>query len=216
MSEKHIRRADHLLQLSNIPWRDIPKLTHYLGVLAESLDDGSNFGRVDGMSVSVAGDLLNGITSPSDAIFNDAVERMNEGNPQWNDGSLKKHELVKLVHDAIISAALISVGDVATSKLLWPEPVFDDVRKVYRVGRFAYSDTLANAELMASVANTYLDNGEPTANDRNSIRPLVREEFKFDAWKVGDYGWTTSEALADFLADAFLWHQSWNRSVETN
>jgi hypothetical protein len=208
MTEDAIKRADALLDFKLVPWKSIDALTHSLRMLSDQLDDGSNFGRVEAMSVSVAADILDKLAIPEKPVIEKAVQALNAAGWDWSSGSATPQMVVDTAYKAILYELLRLNAKARAEKVAWPEPTFDGWRDVWKINDLAYSENKDSAFLMARAVNGYRAASCPAQDWRHARRPKTEYWPSSEVWEIDEIGHAEREEVADLIADAILWHRT--------
>lgn len=206
MPENNPERADHVLSLSIVPWKTLYDLVAYLRKVSETLDDGSNFGRVDGMSVAVAADILEGLGKPGRDALNAGADATYAKHWNWNSGRTSPQTLIETAHKAVLNAMVTIASKPRAEKLAWPAPKYDAWRQCHIIGDLAYSESKDDAEMIVERVNAYILAGEPFTPDEHKARPEVEFLGGIDAWGIADIAYAEKKENADLIAAAICWH----------
>lgn len=199
------RSADHSLGLQGlIPWRNIESLVTYLRRVEDTLDDGSNFGRVDAMSVSVAANILESLGKPSVSVLGQAAKIVSEQHGDWSRDSVPE-AVIETAHLSALEAMLTTFSEISARKTFWPAPVYDAWRQCHKIADHAYSEDEAQAKLIVENVNAYIAAGEPYVADDDKGRLEVWKLLGQDVWFIDDVGYSDDEAKANLIAAAFAW-----------
>jgi hypothetical protein len=207
------RSADHSLSLQRlIPWRDIQSLVSYLRRVEDTLDDGSNFGRVDAMSVSVAADILESLGKPSVNVLNQAVKIAADKRSDWSRDSVPE-AVVETAHLSALEAMLTTFSEIGARKTFWPAPVYDAWRQCHKISDHAYSEDENQAKLIVENVNAYIAASEPHIADDDKGRPEVWKLLGDDVWFIDDIGYSDDEAKAGLISAAFAWRNKASKAA---
>lgn len=199
------RAADHSLSLQRlIPWRNIESLVTYLRRVQDTLDDGSNFGRVDAMSVGVAANILESLGRPSVSVLSQAAKIAAEKRPKWSQDSVPE-AVVETAHLSALEAMLTTFSEIGARVTFWPVPVYDAWRQCHKIADHAYSEDEAQAKLIVENVNAYIAAGEPYVADDDKGRLEVWKLLGQDVWFIDDVGYSDDETKANLIAAAFAW-----------
>jgi hypothetical protein len=208
MSEEIIKRADSVLDLTLVPWKSIDALSRSLRMLSDQLDDGSNFGRVEAMSASVAATIFNKLAVPEKQVIDKAVDALNAKGWDWSPGTATPQMVVDTAYKAILSELLRLNAKTQAEKIAWPEPTFDGWRDVWKINDLAYSQDREAAFLMAKAVNGYRAASCPAQDWRHARRPKTEYWPSIEVWEIDEIGHAEREEVADLIADAILWHRT--------
>jgi len=207
------RPADHSLSLQSlIPWRNIESLVTYLRRVEDTLDDGSNFGRVDALSVSVAADILESLGKPSINVLTQAAKIATEKGVDWSRDSAPE-PFTETAHLAVLQAMLTTFSEIGARKTFWPAPVYDAWRQCHKIADHAYSEDEAQAKLIVENVNAYIAAGEPYVADDDKGRLEVWKLLGEDVWFIDDVGYSDDEAKANLIAAAFAWRSELSKAA---
>ena len=212
MTSNAERPADHVLSLKPlIPWKTIQDLVSYLRRVEETLDDGSNFGRVDAMSVSVAADILESLGKPSVAAMSEAVRIAAQQRSNWIENSLPE-VVVETAHLAALEAMLSTFNEIGARKTFWPAPKYDAWRQCHKIADHAYSEDEDYANLIVQNVNAYISAGEPYIADDDKGRLEVWKLLGEDVWCIDDVNYSDDEGKANLISAAFAWRSELSKS----
>ncbi|TLX16255.1 hypothetical protein [Rhizobium sp. MHM7A] len=206
MTEITEDRADHVLSLQLIPWKDIESLVKRLRLIQDDMDDGSNFGRVDAMSIGVAANILESLGKPSVSVLSQAAKIAAEKRSDWSQDSVPE-AIVETAHLSALEAMLRTFSEIGARETFWPAPVYDAWRQCHKIGDHAYSEDEAQAKLIAENVNAYLAAGEPYMAEDDRGRPEVWKLLGEDVWFIDDVGYSDDETKANLIAAAFAWRK---------
>jgi hypothetical protein len=213
MTNNAERSADHLLSLKPlIPWKNIADLVSYLRRVEDTLDDGSNFGRVDAMSVSVAADILESLGKPSVGVMAKAVKIAAREREDWGQGDVPE-ALIETAHLAALEAMLTTYSEIGARKTFWPAPVYDAWRQCHKIADHAYSEDQANANLIVENVNAYIAAGEPYIADDDKGRLEIWKLLGQDVWFIDDVGFSDDETKANLISAAFAWRSEMSKAA---
>ncbi len=199
------RSADHPLSLQPlIPWKNIGDLVSYLRRVEDTLDDGSNFGRVDAMSVSVAADILESLGKPSVAVMTEAAKIAARDRQDWSQGDVPE-AIIETAHLAALEAMLTTFSEIGARNTFWPAPVYDAWRQCHKIADHAYSEDQAHANLIVENVNAYMAAGEPYVADDDKGRLEIWKLLGEGVWFIDDVGFSDDEAKANLISAAFAW-----------
>jgi hypothetical protein len=207
------RSADHSLSLQGlIPWKNIPSLVSYLRRVEDILDDGSNFGRVDAMSVSVAADILESLGKPSVNVLSQAAKIAAEKRSEWSGGSVPE-AVIETAHLSALEAMLTTFSEIGARKTFWPAPVYDAWRQCHKIADHAYSEDQAHANLIVENVNAYMAAGEPYVADDDKGRLEIWKLLGQDVWFIDDVGFSDDETKANLISAAFAWRSEMSKAA---
>lgn len=213
MTEITEDKADHVLSLQLIPWKDIESLVERLRLIQDDMDDGSNFGRVDAMAVSVAASILEALGKPGSGALNEAAKIAAGQSADWNDGNRHPQEVIETAHLAALEAMLATFNKIAAERAFWPAPVYDAWRQCHKTGDHAYSEDEAQAKLIVENVNAYLAAGEPYMAEDDKGRPEVWKLLGEDVWFIDGIGYSDDETKASLIAAAFAWRNELSQAA---
>lgn len=206
------RSADYPLSLKPlIPWKSIVDLVSYLRRVEETLDDGSNFGRVDAMSVSVAADILESLGKPSVAALIEAA-KIAARDESWRHSAVPE-AVIETAHLAALEAMLSTFNEIGARKTFWPAPKYDAWRQCHKIADHAYSEDQTHANLIVENVNAYIAAGEPYIADDDKGRLEIWKLLGEEVWFIDDVGFSDDETNANLISAAFAWRSQVSRAA---